>query len=386
VRAATLRKLVRKVENHVKTEITRRALRINHVPESPLYLFTLRASEIFQVAELSRIARDETGELIGYQRPEVRNHVAEITAYLDDERPLFPNALIIALRAESVKFEESRGPKDETATAGTLRIEIPPAEQHRPGWIVDGQQRALALRNAKNQNFSVPVSAFVADTVELQRDQFIRINNTRQLPRGLVTELLPDVTISIPARLAPRKLPAALSDELARSERSPFYALIRRASTPAKTAKEAVIAENSVISMLADSLANGCLFPYRNIATGHTDTDAMGTILFTFWGAVRETFPDAWGKPPAESRLMHGVGIRAMGRVMDRMMSSLNLADRETPGTVRAGLQRIAPYCHWTSGRWDDLGLEWNQLENVPKHIQMLANYLIRLDVLSDTR
>jgi DGQHR domain-containing protein len=230
------------------------------------------------------------------------------------------------------------------------------------------------------------VSAFVADTVELQRDQFIRINNTRQLPRGLVTELLPDVTISIPARLAPRKLPAALSDELARNERSPFYGLVRRASTPPKTAKEAVIAENSITSMLADSLANGCLFPYRNIATGHIDTDAMGTILFTFWGAVKETFPDAWGKPPAESRLMHGVGIRAMGRVMDRMMSSLTLADRETPARVRTGLLRIAPYCHWTSGRWDDLGLDWNQLENVPKHIQMLANYLIRLDVLSDTR
>src|SRR2546430_14161869 len=103
-----------------KTEIGRRALRITQVADAPVYIFTLRAKEIFQVAELSRIARDDTGELIGYQRSEVRDHVADITSYLDGDEPLFPNALIIALKSESVKFEGGRGPKDETAAAGTI--------------------------------------------------------------------------------------------------------------------------------------------------------------------------------------------------------------------------------------------------------------------------
>ena len=367
-------------------EIVRRALKLVQVADSPVYLFTLRASEVFRVAELSRVARDETGELIGYQRPEVRKHVAEITAYLNDERPLFPNALILALRPESVRFDESRGPRDELATAGTLRIDIPPAELHRPAWIVDGQQRALALRAAKNQEFPVAVSAFIADTVALQRDQFIRINNTRPLPRGLVTELLPEVTLSIPARLAGRQLPSALCDELDRNERSPFHGLIRRASTSPEASKRAVIADNSVVSMLEESLSSGCLFPYRNLATGHVDTEPMGAILFTYWAAVKDTFPDAWGKSPAKSRLMHGVGIRAMGRLMDRMMTSMNLNDRETPNKIRVGLKRIAPYCHWTSGRWDGIDMDWDQLQNLHKHIQMLANYLIRLYVLGEER
>ena len=39
---------------------------------------------------------------------------------------------------------------------------------------------------------------------------------------------------------------------------------------------------------------------------------------------------------------MHGVGIRAMGRVMDRMMSSLNLADRDTPERVRERVPTIS--------------------------------------------
>jgi len=370
----------------VTEAIVRRALKLVQVADSPVYLFTLRAREVFRVAELSRVARDETGELIGYQRPEVRKHVAEITAYLNDERPLFPNALILALRPDSVRFDDSRGPRDEMATAGTLRIEIPSPEMHRPAWIVDGQQRALALRAAKNQDFPVAVSAFIADTVALQRDQFIRINNTRPLPRGLVTELLPEVTISIPTRLAGRQLPSALCDELGRNERSPFSGLIRRASTPAEASKQAVIADNSIVAMLEESLSTGCLFPYRNLATGQIDTEPMGAILFAYWSAVRDTFTDAWGKPPAESRLMHGVGIRAMGRLMDRMMSSLNLADRETPQKIRAELKRIAPHCHWTSGRWDGIDMEWDQLQNLHKHIQMLSNYLIRLYVLGEER
>src|SRR5262249_61281887 len=108
------------------------------------------------------------------------------------QRPLFPNALILALRPETVRFEESRGPKDATAVAGTLRIDIPPPEMHRPAWIVDGQQRALALRCAKNPDFAVPVSAFIAETGALQRDQLIRLNNTPTLPRAPVPPLLPN--------------------------------------------------------------------------------------------------------------------------------------------------------------------------------------------------
>ena len=59
--------------------LARRALRIEQSAEYPLYLFSLTAKEILQVADISRVARDRAGELIGYQRPEVRQHIDEIT-------------------------------------------------------------------------------------------------------------------------------------------------------------------------------------------------------------------------------------------------------------------------------------------------------------------
>jgi len=70
--------------------LSRRALRISQSSEAPIYLFSLTAKEILQVAEISRVGRGDHSELIGYQRPEVRQHVREITDYLNGDDVLFP--------------------------------------------------------------------------------------------------------------------------------------------------------------------------------------------------------------------------------------------------------------------------------------------------------
>jgi DGQHR domain-containing protein len=365
--------------------IVRRALQLRQVADNPLYLFTLTAEEVFKVADISRVSRDHRGDLIGYQRQDVRKHVKDIASYLASERPLFPNAIILAL-SPIVRFTSIRGPKasDGYAISGTLTIPLPQNGEPRPGWIVDGQQRALALSQAKNPKFPVPVSGFIADTVELQRDQFIRVNNTKPLSPRLIIELLPEVGSPISSRLATRQLPSALVDGLNRDNKSPFKGLIKRTSTGPEQARAAVVTDTSLVNAIEESLKSGCLAVYRNLA-GQYDTDAIWQVLLCYWTAVKETFPDAWGKAPSESRLMHGVGIRSMGHLMDRVMGTLNISARETPNLVRSQLQRLAPHCHWTAGRWDELDMRWDQLQNVPKHIQMLSHHLIRLYVLGAT-
>jgi DGQHR domain-containing protein len=362
--------------------IVRRALQLRQVPDSPLYLFTLTAEEIFKVADISRVSRDQGGDLIGYQRLEVKEHVKDIAAYLASDRPLFPNAIIMAL-SPVVRFTSIRGPKasDGYAVSGTLQIPLPENGEPRPGWIVDGQQRALALSQSRNPKFPVPVSAFIADTIELQRDQFMRVNNAKPLSPRLITELLPEVASPISSRLAARQLPSALVDALNRDDKSPFKGLIKRTSTGPEHARSAVVTDTSLVNAIEESLRSGCLAIYRNLA-GQYDTDAIWQVLLCYWTAVKETFPDAWGKAPSESRLMHGVGIRSMGHLMDRVMGTLNIADSQTPGLVRTQLQRLAGHCHWTAGRWDELDMRWDQLQNVPKHIQMLSHHLVRLYVL----
>lgn len=362
--------------------VIRRATKLAQSNQTPLYQFALTSAEIAAVTDVSRLSRDDTGKLIGYQRREVKKHVSDITEYLDSDAPIFPHPLIIAFSSRVV-FTSSRGlwVNDGVATAGTISIPLPRNGDAKPGWLVDGQQRALALSRSRRQGFPVPVCAFITDDVELQRDQFLRINNTRPLPRGLVTELLPEVSSSLPANLALRKVPSAICDLLNREDASPFKGLIRRPSTPDAEKGHAVVADTVIVKMIEESLthASGCLFPYRNVATSECDHSGIWSILLTFWCAVRDTFPDAWGKPPTRSRLMHGVGIRAMGKLMDRMMGSIDPRDRDAGRLVRRELAAIAPLCHWTSGKWAELGgIEWNELQNFHKHLSVVSNFLIR--------
>jgi DGQHR domain-containing protein len=348
-----------------------------------LYIFSLTAAQILQIADISRVSRDQSGDLIGYQRPEVRQHIQEITDYLDGEEIIFPNPIIIALPT-SVKFTNGRGKSPcpgDGADQGRIQIPVPVDGAPKVGWIVDGQQRALALARAKRQDLAVPVNAFVTDSIDIQRDQFLRINNTRPLPRGLVTELLPTITSPLSPRLAMKKTPSALCDLLNSDENSPFFGLIKRSSTSAEQRKQTTITDTSIVNMLNDSLTqpSGCLFPFRNITTGETDFTGIWQLLMTYWSGVKETFPDAWGMPPSESRLMHGAGLRAVGRLMDRVMATVDVRQKSAADQVLRDLALVAPYCHWTSGTWDELDMRWNDIQNVGRHINLLSSYLIRI-------
>src|ERR1700693_3060607 len=106
--------------------LTRRATRLAQSDQTPLYQFALTSDEIAAVAHISRLSRDDTGRLLGYQRREVKKHVTDITEYLDSESPLFPHPLIIAFSSKVV-FTSSRGLRvnDGVSTAGTISIPLP---------------------------------------------------------------------------------------------------------------------------------------------------------------------------------------------------------------------------------------------------------------------
>ncbi|TPQ18629.1 DGQHR domain-containing protein DpdB [Streptomyces sporangiiformans] len=362
--------------------LKRRALRVEQHPTIPLYMFALAAEEVSQVADVARISRDEAGRLIGYQRPEKKQHVRQILEYLDRDEVLFPNGLILAL-PNTVRFRSSPGPasSDGLCTSGTLEIPLPDTpDGPRPAWIVDGQQRSLALARTRNSRLAVTVAAFVAEDLETQRDQFLRVNTVSPLPTNLVSELLPEVGTALPTKLSARKLPSALVEALNQDRDSPFRGLIRRASTAAKQKTSTVVADNSLMLAIQESLnlPAGVFSPYKNLTNGTVDTATIRSILVTYWSAVRETFPDAWGLPPTKSRLMHGVGIRSMGRLMDRVMMNISPSSPLAVKEAKAELELIEPHCRWTRGRWPDLNIPWNELQNNPRHISTLSNFLLR--------
>lgn len=371
-----------------KTAIVVRALHTTQGDRLDVYAFFINGADIVKVADISRVERDETDELKGFQRPEIRSHVKGIVDYLNQGNVLFPNAIILAMSPQ-VRFVASRGTKpkgDEgIAQAGTLTIPIY-QEGKRVAWIVDGQQRSLALAQVNKREVAVPVVGFVSDSLVVQREQFILVNKAKPLPTRLINELLPETgEIVLPRDLSARKVPSEICGLLNRDPKSPFHKLIKRPSDP--RASTAVITDTAVITMIRNSMNNplGALSPYKSSGREGADHSSMYRLLVNFWTAVKAVFPEAWGKDPRHSRLMHSAGIEAMGVLMDKIYARLSGSDEDSK-VVQRELEKVAPSCHWTKGTWENLGLGWNEIQNTPRDIKKLQDALVRAYASSTRR
>ncbi len=290
---------------------------------------------------------------------------------------MIPNALVIAFD-QRVKFEAigPNGIRGEVRP-GTLVIPVDPncADEDKPGWVVDGQQRCAAIREARIKTFPICVTAFITDSDAEQRSQFILVNSTKPLPKGLIHELLPTTTGTLPTALQLRRFPAALIDRLNYEPGSPLQHLIHTPTTP-----DGIIKDNSILRMIENSLSDGALYAFRNANTGEGDASAMLSLLMDYWRAVSLTFSEAWGQPPRRSRLMHGVGIVSMGFVMDAIVDRYRQSHLPGEEDFATDLAYLKDVCHWTSGTWDfgpDHRRRWNDLQNTPKDIQLLTNHLL---------
>lgn len=366
-------------------EIVVRALRTTQGDNLEVYALFVRGSDLVRIADISRISRDDSSVLKGFQRPEIRTHVKGIVDYLNQGNALFPNAIILALSPE-VRFVASRGSKptgDEGfSQAGTLRIPLHD-EGMRSAWIVDGQQRSLALAKAENADLPVPVVGFVSDNLTTQREQFILVNKAKPLPTRLINELLPETgTILLPRELSARKAPAELCGLLNRDSNSPFYRLIKQPSDQQNSS--AIVTDTAVVKMIRNSMTNplGALYPFKSGDDETANIEAMYLLLVQFWNAVKKCFPKDWGLDPKDGRLMHSAGIIAMGVLMDRIYAKIG-SHNDGSEKIDKELRKIATVCAWSSGEWPMLKKAWNEIQHTPQDIKNLQDTLIRLYLTS---
>lgn len=365
--------------------LTIRALRSRQAG-LPIYTFFLPGSKVLEIADICRLTRSADG-LDGFQRDAIQKHIGAMVEYLHSGDVLFPNAILLALSPRAT-FTRSRGPEPEglikAGDAGILKLPRP-SDGSKCAWIVDGQQRSSALARAE-ANLPVPVVAFVSDDLQVHREQFILVNKARPLPKRLVDELLPEVDAAhLPADMAMRQIPSALVGRLDADPISPFYGLIRRTTT-AKDVRR-VVTDSALVRTLQRQINQplGALATFRSVDGDSTNPAAMYEAIVGFWAAVKAAFPEAWGLPPEQSRLMHSAGIEAMGALMDHLMP--RAGQHEQPWQyVEQALKAIAPTCAWTAGAWSDLKCPWNAIESTPKGIRLLTDQLIRLVQASNLR
>jgi len=348
------------------------ALAMSQSPERTIYAFGVDAKSVPDFASVSRAARGDEGELLGYQRPEVRRHIKDIKAYIESKAPMIPNALVLAFD-ERVRFDEE-GPAGGPIRSGTLRIPLNHGDD-KVGWIVDGQQRVAAIREARVDEFPMFAIGFIASSASEAREQFMLVNSTKPLPRSLIYELLPGVDARLPAKLAKRKLPATILEVLNYDEESPLYLAIANA-----TNHGARIKDNSILKFLQNSLSDGVLYRIRMVE-GDQSMAVMRQVLFDFWRAVEATWPELWELKPRQSRLLHGAGVVTLGYLMDAIADQCRQGAWPDQELFASHLAAIKPHCRWNEGYWDfggEIRRKWNEVQNTSKDVNLLANHLTR--------
>lgn len=353
------------------------AIEVQQSPGRMLYTFAVDGKILHSIATISRVRRQDGVTLKGYQRPEVLSHIAEIRNYLESESPMIPNAVVVAFSSR-VHFEPRpdlmAGPDYVRTGNLVIPVDIELAEEEKPGFIVDGQQRLAAIRDAAIQSFPICAVAFITDDVCEQGEQFILVNSTKPLPKGLIYELLPGTKAQLPTLLHRRRFPALLLDRLNRDEGSPLKGKIQTPTMP-----DGIIKDNSILRMLENSLSDGVLYRLRE-EHGPEAVEPLLAVLRSFWSAVSNAFKEAWGFPPRRSRLMHGAGIVSLGFVMDAIAERYRSQGLPTEEQFAADLVPLKEVCRWTDGYWDfgaGYQRKWNEIQNTTKDIQLLTNYLL---------
>ena len=341
------------------TDFTYPALFAKQGKDKTVFVFCAPAKDILDFATIDRIGRSETGQLTGFQRPQVANHIKEIRDYINQVDAVLPNSVVVAFMNDvSVTQPNETGTGSITINGSAM-----------PGLVVDGQQRLTALSQAENTNFDVFVTGLLCKNEDELRKQFILINNTKPLPKALIYELLPTVD-GLPHRLSSRSLAASLVEELNYDENSSLSGQIKQQTNP-----DGIIQDTVMQKLIMGSLNDGAL---RSCVTT-SDKNPAFDLLNEFFAAVQSTFSYAWsGHKPRTSRLVHGAGIVAMGYVMEHLYAT---EGARTRADFSKGLEVLTDVVAWTGGVWEfgpNSRRPWNSLQNIPRDYMELSHHLIR--------
>lgn len=328
----------------------------------PVFSFAATVEDIQKFAKIDRVSRGSNGELIGFQRPQIANHIREIRDYLSSPDSILPNPIVVAFIS---------GVEMQKLESGLIQVSID-IDDGPGGYIVDGQQRFIALSNlSTNRKFEVFVSGFFCSGMNELQKQFILINNTKPLPKALIYELLPKVN-GLPDRMSSRSTAAQLTELLNYREDSSLRGLIHQQTNP-----YGVIRDTAIQKVIMNSLSDGALRPmFRD----HDFNERAFNLINNFFEAVQTVFSNEWkGHTPKTSRLLHGAGIVSMGFVMETLHSTYCSDDT---AVFEKGLRFLEGKTAWTKGVWDfgpDDQRKWDSIQYVPRDTRQLAQYLVTI-------
>lgn len=360
------------------------------------YQLALDGRLVRSVAKVHRLSA-LTGE--GNQRAEIRRHVERIAEGISEGNQV-PNAILVTINNSMCVIDPEPG-DDPPSSFIVIRgisdlVEVPHPlvgseavqrlrsveidfpfrsaafDDEKAALLVDGQQRTAALSMVpidKVPSVTLSIIAFVTDPDEAKK-VFQVANTTEKITTEFSRALLASMDKETPGYLRDEQIKAQACRIIGlESINSPFKGLIRYPDPGGglRNARQ-VVAYNSIFQVVSRFSDSGLDI--------ESSPQKLAKVVERCFTVISEIWPEAWGKRPSDSRLMHGAGLRSMAALCADLLVAQcrNGATPDSEGTwdsLRESLQRLR-----ATVLWDDSALSGNaaQKKNYREHISGQQN------------
>lgn len=278
---------------------------------------------------------------LGIQRPLMQNRVDELQRYVRTVDACFPTAVILAVNSKCAEF-------DPTTNRLTLRNDPNPDNDTDPTYyrniakVLDGQHRIAGLWDYPGDNFEVNVSIFIDIDLEDQSYIFSTVNLAQTKVNKSLAYDLSELTKSH----SPQKTCHNIAVALDQIEASPLHHRIKRLGTATPGRSMELLTQATFVESLMpfisgtpttdrDVLKRGGKlppptavemekYPLRPYFIAGDDLK-IGDVLFRYFSAVRDRWPDPWNTNEKGAILNRTNGFRALMRALKPICKTLKV-------------------------------------------------------------
>jgi DGQHR domain-containing protein len=326
------------------------------------------------IRSIARVDRLDTLTGTGNQRDEVRNHVEQIAKGIEHGTQIPNSILLVLLQSQTVEWD----PLDEDSIPGSFIVVRPvsdwisvpsPSQPERlvqrfrnveidfpfrkaafddekSAIIVDGQQRTAGLSLVdieKVPTFALSVNAIAANPEQAKR--IFQVANTTVKISTQFSRALMATMGEAPGYLRTERSKAIAAKILAIDDAaSPFYNLVQYPGVKLGKTRPPIV-YNSLFQVLSAFSDSGLPLD--------SDPKILALVTGKAFALVKATWPEAWALKPTESKLMHGVGLRAMAsllvnKIETRFAEFQTFSSEALWRALSESLQRLQHRVVWT--------------------------------------
>ena len=337
------------------------------------YQFTCDGRLLRSIARIDRLDA-LSGD--GQQRDEIKDHVAKIAEGIRGGTQV-PNSVLLVLQEELTSINED--PSEDQQPESFIRVrplqpwvEVPHPEsahqaaqktriveldfpfraaafdEEKAALLVDGQQRTAGLAFVDIEavpSFFLSVNAVIADAEEA-KNVFHVANSTVKISTQFSRALTATME-NAPGYLKDEQLVAqAVRDLALHNESSPFKDQVAYPGVKKKGNKPPV-AFNSLVQVVTT---------FNQSGVPVNDAKQLASVVGRAFSIVKNTWPSAWGLRPEKSRLMHGLGLRALAALLAQKLEQRCSAEDfdgdflsdDTWKPIETSIERLKDHFVWT--------------------------------------